>query len=245
MGLRCAVLFVRMWPDALPAATFSLALYAFSFVFSVHVGEFVDKYDRMRVVRTSILGQKFCILGSCMLMYLIFRLGFDKDTSGIPLTDAVCACFGALLLIASAGELLGTAGCIALEKDWVVVLAAEISDNSDDAEESADTEDLPVSQTPPRAQCHASAYRLVVRATRAHALWVFDGAAERGGNVHGDGRDSDVFSFTIKLAIPRGGQRKIESLLTLSISAWNICSLLPEYYLALSLQSFACFVEQI
>ena len=79
------VLFVRIWPGTfLPAATFSLALYAFSFIFMAYVGGFVDKNDRMRVVRTAIFGQKFCILGSCALMYLILQLGIDTDTLGIP-----------------------------------------------------------------------------------------------------------------------------------------------------------------
>ena len=144
---------------------------------------------------------------------------------------------GALLFIASAGELLGTAGCIALEKDWVVVLAAEISDNSDDAEESADTEDLPVSQT--LRELNAMLQRIdLLCALLAPMLYGFlMGLLERGGNVHGDGRDSDVFSVHNKTSNTTrwAEENRIIAYGALSISAWNICSLLPEYYLALSL----------
>ena len=239
------VLFVRVWPGTfLPAATFTLALYAFTFIFMVYVGDFVDKNDRMHVVRTAIFGQKCCVLGSCALMYLILQLGTDTDTLGIPFTNKVCACFGALLLVASVGELLGSAGCIALEKDWVVVLAAELSETSDDSENSDDLENSDDSEesadTKTLRGLNATLQRIdLLCALLAPMLfgvligWIEHHDGGDGGG--GGGNNGTSIHNKSSNATLWAEENRIITYGVLSISLWNCVSLLPEYYLASSL----------
>ena len=124
------ILFMEIWDDSLlPAALFALVTNCATFLAMAHVGKWVDRSPRMALMRTSLLGQNAAIATSCLLLYSLVYLAKDGAEAvnadvGVAWTLEVKLCFGMIVACSAVGELMGNAGTLALERDWVVVLAA-------------------------------------------------------------------------------------------------------------------------
>ncbi|KAG8625654.1 hypothetical protein KVT40_006055 [Elsinoe batatas] len=114
-----AVLFLStIYPNTLlPASAYALARSLAAVLLSTWVGKIVDTKSRILVVRISIVGQRISVIVSCGLIYLLDRL---RGSAGFMpwLLLAV------LSLLACVEKLSATMNTIAIERDWVVVVAA-------------------------------------------------------------------------------------------------------------------------
>jgi iron-regulated transporter 1 len=122
------ILFMEIWDDSLlPAALFALVTNCATFLLMAHVGKWVDRSPRMALMRISLLGQNAAIATSCLLLYSLVYLAKPEAVNadvGVAWTLEVKLCFGMIVACSAVGELMGNAGTLALERDWVVVLAA-------------------------------------------------------------------------------------------------------------------------
>ncbi|KAF2223150.1 Ferroporti-1 [Elsinoe ampelina] len=114
-----AVLFLStIYPNTLlPASVYALARSLAAVLLSTWLGKIVDTKSRISVVRISIVGQRVSVIVSCGLIYLLDRL---RGPAGLTpwLLLAI------LSLLACVEKLSATMNTIAIERDWVVVVAA-------------------------------------------------------------------------------------------------------------------------
>ena len=113
-----AVLFLaRIFPGTLlPPSIYALVRAASAICFAPLVGRYVDQGDRLKVVRLSIVGQRIAVILSC--------LGFWALSTGIPGFPNLRPLLIALLaVLACVEKLCSIMNLIAIERDWVVVVA--------------------------------------------------------------------------------------------------------------------------
>ena len=142
------LLLVEAWGSStlLPAALFALCTQVLSFLLMPAVGSWVDQEPRLQLMRTSILLQNGAIIASCALLSVLAvagsagasqmwggEIGQIKSrascvTSSMTWTLPVSVCFTGILLFSALAELMGAAGTLAIERDWVVLLTAGRSD---------------------------------------------------------------------------------------------------------------------
>jgi iron-regulated transporter 1 len=128
----------------LPISMYSFAIYLTAFILVPVVGAWIDRADRLVVMFVSIIVENVCIVSTCVAIGLLpllsdwpARRGSDECAAAIAAGEGaskapcnptlgvgVVLCYLAIVLSAVAGELAGTASTIALECDWVVVIAA-------------------------------------------------------------------------------------------------------------------------
>ncbi|KAK5956990.1 hypothetical protein OHC33_001359 [Knufia fluminis] len=116
-----AVLFLStIYPGTLlPMSIYALCRALAAIVFSPTVGKYIDHGNRLDVIRASILGQRLAVAASCATFLVLFLL---KES----LPNAVAyTLFVGLILLACIEKLCITMNTIAVERDWVVVIAAE------------------------------------------------------------------------------------------------------------------------
>lgn len=116
-----AVIFLStIYPGTLlPMSVYALVRALAAIVFSPAVGRYIDRGNRLAVVRTSILGQRFSVTTSCLaFLYLLF---FRKSSSQF----VQLLLFLTLMLLACTEKLCIIMNTIAVERDWVVVIANE------------------------------------------------------------------------------------------------------------------------
>lgn len=118
-----AVLFLaNLFPgDLVPASVYALVRALSAICFAPMVGRYVDRGGRLRVVRSSIIGQRFAVIMSCVLLWMIPSLYFYTPAFLRFLW------LGFLAGLACVEKLCSIMNTIAVEKDWVVVIA----ENSD------------------------------------------------------------------------------------------------------------------
>ncbi|KAL9136262.1 MAG: hypothetical protein Q9175_002542, partial [Cornicularia normoerica] len=113
-----AVLFLaRIFPGTLlPSSIYALVRAASAIGFASLVGQFVDRGDRLKVVRFSIVGQRGAVILSCLGFW---ALSTDTlDFQGFrPLLIVM------LVLLACVEKLCSIMNIIAIERDWIVVVA--------------------------------------------------------------------------------------------------------------------------
>jgi len=88
---------------------------ASAIVLSPLLGRFIDRSNRLNVVRVSIVGQRIAVAVSCVIMYLMVTVrmnGRVKDT-----------CLALAILLACVEKLCSVLNLVAVERDWVVVIA--------------------------------------------------------------------------------------------------------------------------
>ncbi|KAF4556927.1 Hypothetical protein D9617_1g088090 [Elsinoe fawcettii] len=113
-----AVLFLStIYPQTLmPASVYALARSLAAVLCSSLVGKLVDTKSRIVVVRSSIVGQRLSVTISCGLIYLLDRV---RNRAGfVP-----WILLALLSLLACIEKLSATMNTIAIERDWVVVVA--------------------------------------------------------------------------------------------------------------------------
>ena len=110
-----AVLFLaRIFPGTLlPSSVYALVRAAAAICFSPAIGNYIDQGERLRVVKTSIVGQRVAVVTSC-LSFLVLTIA-DFEARAILLAI--------LCLLATVEKLCSVMNLIAIERDWVVVIA--------------------------------------------------------------------------------------------------------------------------
>lgn len=117
------ILFMNIWTDTLfPSALFSFFLYASVGLCMARTGKWIDRTDRLSVMRVAVWGQNLCVILNCTcFVAIILFCGYDIQGE-MEWTPSLGALFACLLISASAAEVCGNAATLAIEKDWVVVL---------------------------------------------------------------------------------------------------------------------------
>ncbi|KAK7975626.1 pectate lyase E [Apiospora arundinis] len=100
----------------LPMSVYAVARGLAAIVFAPGVGSYIDRGDRLQVVRVSIVGQRLAVAVSCVIFSLLTIRGplYPQAKAGLLALLAFLACIEKLCSI------LNT---ISVEKDWVVVIA--------------------------------------------------------------------------------------------------------------------------
>ena len=113
-----AVLFLaRIFPGTLlPSSVYALVRAAAAICFAPLVGRRVDRLDRLRVVRLAIIGQRGAVMLSCLGFWAL-----SKDVLNFPGSRPLLIAI--LTILACVEKLCSIMNIIAIERDWVVVIA--------------------------------------------------------------------------------------------------------------------------
>ncbi|KAJ6786715.1 hypothetical protein PWT90_08973 [Aphanocladium album] len=113
-----AVLFLAsIFPRTLlPMSVYALARSLCAIVFAQPVGAWIDRGNRLSVVRASIIGQRLPVAASCGILWLLeCRLDSLAASSVVGVLALLCA-------LAGAEKVFAMANTMAVERDWVVVM---------------------------------------------------------------------------------------------------------------------------
>ena len=113
-----AVLFLaRIFPGTLlPPSIYALVRAASAICFAPLVGRYVDQGDRLKVVRVSIVGQRMAVILSCLGFWAL-----STDITGFPILRPLIIAL--LAVLACVEKLCSIMNLIAIERDWVVIIA--------------------------------------------------------------------------------------------------------------------------
>ena len=118
-----AVLFLaKLFPSTLlPSSVYALLRAASAICFSPSLGSYIDRAERLKTVRISIVGQRVAVILSCLLFWFIMSIERFNHPALKP------ALLGIVCLLACVEKLCSVMNLVAVERDWVVV----ISENTD------------------------------------------------------------------------------------------------------------------
>ncbi|XWW94107.1 hypothetical protein V2A60_002049 [Cordyceps javanica] len=125
-----AVLFLAsIFPDTLlPMSVYALARGLAAVALAHPVGAWIDRGDRLAVVRASIVGQRLPVAASCGLLWLLERRARAAAGRMSELTPTPTHAAGLLVLLcalAGVEKVAAMANTIAVERDWVVVMTGD------------------------------------------------------------------------------------------------------------------------
>ena len=100
----------------LPTSVYALVRAASAIMFAPTIGRHVDQVDRLKVVRLSIIGQRLAVISSCLGLWLLSFVSSPKTAASLVL-------FGIMTILACVEKLCSIMNLIAIERDWVVVVA--------------------------------------------------------------------------------------------------------------------------
>jgi solute carrier family 40 (iron-regulated transporter), member 1 len=107
---------VTIFPSTLvPASVYGFCTTASGILFSGTVGSLIDKHNRLRIVRSATIGQKFSsgIIYAVFLLYFLTPLAHDGRLSGQSL-----AAFVGVVLCGAVLKVSTVCLTISLERDW-------------------------------------------------------------------------------------------------------------------------------
>ncbi|KAH8897266.1 hypothetical protein GQ53DRAFT_818538 [Thozetella sp. PMI_491] len=105
-----------VFPDnLLPISIYALLRNVAAIAFTVPVGSWIDRANRLTVVRTSIIGQRVCVAASCGLFWAMLQ----RPDLGAPVMHGL---FAATVVLACIEKLCASMNLISIERDWVVVI---------------------------------------------------------------------------------------------------------------------------
>ena len=107
----------------LPASIYALARASSAAILSPWLGGYIDCTTRLKLVRLSIVGQRVAVALSCGLLLAMTQLK-SLRTSDVSSYSALAV----LSLLACVEKVAAVVNTIAIERDWVVVIA---NDNED------------------------------------------------------------------------------------------------------------------
>ena len=112
-----AVLFIAaIYPETLlPVSIYALARSGAAVVFSAAIGICIDTFDRLIIVRISIIGQRLAVAGSCGLFLVLYT------ESQLPL-KVQNGLFAISVLLACVEKLCSIMNLVSIERDWAVVI---------------------------------------------------------------------------------------------------------------------------
>lgn len=122
------ILFMEVFVDTLlPSAVFSLAMYATCIFAIPTVGKYLDTANRWTVMKYSIVLENLMIVVSAAALGAIL-LVTNADGIHKPVwTLKLLGLFAVTLVCGGVGQVLNDAQTLAIERDWVVVIAADDS----------------------------------------------------------------------------------------------------------------------
>lgn len=117
-----AVLFLStIYPGTLlPMSVYALVRALAAIIFSSKIGMCIDSGHRLSVVRISIIGQRIAVILSCGLFSVPIQSSDVK-----PADYSSLLIFALLLILACFEKVFAIMNTVAIERDWVVVVAAE------------------------------------------------------------------------------------------------------------------------
>ncbi|EGX89990.1 iron-regulated transporter, putative [Cordyceps militaris CM01] len=121
-----AVLFLAsIFPDTLlPMSVYALARSVAAVALAHPVGAWIDRGNRLAVVRASIVGQRLPVAASCGILWLLEQQ--QRPGGGMMMaTGSVAGWMALLCALAGAEKVAAMANTIAVERDWVVVMTGE------------------------------------------------------------------------------------------------------------------------
>lgn len=109
-----ALFLTSIFPGTLlPVSVYSLVRNAGYIIFAQPLGAWINKGNRLNIIRTSIVGQRVPVAASCALLLVLelkgSALGYRKD-------DGI---FAVIVLLAVVEKLCSTLNTISVERDWV------------------------------------------------------------------------------------------------------------------------------
>ncbi|KAI6495647.1 hypothetical protein MCOR11_005317 [Pyricularia oryzae] len=116
-----AVLFLAsVFPDTLlPMSVYALARSGAAIVFGQSIGSWIDRGDRLAVVRVSIVGQRLAVVVSCGLFWALELRGHGHWMDSPGLGDGL---FALAVVLACVEKLCAVMNLVSVERDWVVVI---------------------------------------------------------------------------------------------------------------------------
>lgn len=116
-----AVLFLAtIYPGTLqPLSIYALVRAFATIVLAPAVGKFIDRENRLRVVRLSIVGQRVAVALSCIIFLALLKF---KSSMSSLLNGTLFAC---TIALACVEKLSATMNTISVERDWAVVIAGD------------------------------------------------------------------------------------------------------------------------
>ncbi|OIW24970.1 hypothetical protein CONLIGDRAFT_656778 [Coniochaeta ligniaria NRRL 30616] len=100
--------------NLLPISVYALTRNVAAIALTVPVGNWLDRADRLTIVRTSIVGQRVAVAASCGLFWLML----ERPLS----TEALRGLFAATVVLACVEKLSAGVNLVSVERDWVVVI---------------------------------------------------------------------------------------------------------------------------
>lgn len=100
----------------LPASLYALVRAASAICLSPMVGRHVDREDRLKVLRRSIVGQRVAVILSCPGFWILGKASSLANGSGQIL-------FSIMAVLACVEKLHSIMNLIAVERDWVIIIA--------------------------------------------------------------------------------------------------------------------------
>ncbi|KAJ0397567.1 hypothetical protein P43SY_003442 [Pythium insidiosum] len=124
------ILFMEVFVDTLlPSATFSLVMYTACIFTIPSVGRIIDRTNRWTIVKYSIVLENLMIIMSSAVLGLILLVTNADGLHKPEWTPKLTSLFAVTLVCGGIGQILNDAQTLAIERDWVVVLAGD--DSSD------------------------------------------------------------------------------------------------------------------
>jgi hypothetical protein len=113
-----AVLFLAsIFPHTLlPMSIYALTRSASAILLAQIIGSWIDRGNRLSVVRASIIGQRVAVAASCGILWVM------EGRAGLLRVSRVDGLFVVLCLLACIEKLSAMANLISIERDWVVVM---------------------------------------------------------------------------------------------------------------------------
>lgn len=102
----------------LPASVYAVVRALSAATLSPWIGRFIDRSERLRIIRLSILGQRGAVALSCIVLWVVVRYGSQRVG---PLLS-----YGALIALsvfACVEKLSAIMNTISVEREWVVIVA--------------------------------------------------------------------------------------------------------------------------
>lgn len=114
-----ALFLTSIFPGTLlPVSIYSLVRNAGYIIFAQPVGNWINKGDRLSLIRASIIGQRVPVAASCALLLVLL---LKKDELGSRKNTGV---FAVVVVLSVVEKLSATLNLISVERDWVVVITA-------------------------------------------------------------------------------------------------------------------------
>lgn len=113
-----AVLFLAsIFPDTLlPMSVYALVRSASAILFAQSIGSWIDRGNRLTVVRVSIIGQRLAVAASCAILWIMER------RIGLVTSQVTNGQFALVVLLACVEKLCSVMNLVSIERDWVRLL---------------------------------------------------------------------------------------------------------------------------